>query len=104
MARQPRIDLAGFRNISFSAPTIARRASLRTRPTSVPPWLDEAAQYYGGSIHAYVLVNNHVHLWATGAETGALGRMMQSLGRRHVRYFNSKYRRSSASYRVPRIS
>jgi putative transposase len=39
-------------------------------------------------------MNNHVHLLATGAEAGALGRMMQSLGRRYVLYFNSKYGRT----------
>ncbi len=95
MARQPRIDLAGVpqhliqRGNNREACFLAdgeRRLYLH--------WLHEAAQRYGGSIHAYVLMNNHVHLLATGAETGALGRMMQSLGRRYVRYFNSKYGRT----------
>ena len=95
MARQPRIDLAGVpqhliqrgnnRQACFLADD-ERRLYL--------DWLHESAQEYGGSIHAYVLMNNHVHLLATGAETGALGRMMQSLGRRYVRYFNSKYGRT----------
>jgi putative transposase len=95
VARQPRIDLAGVpqhliqrgnnREACFLADEERRRYL---------QWLDEAAQKYGGSIHAYVLMNNHVHLLATGAETGALGRMMQSLGRCYVRYFNSKYGRT----------
>jgi putative transposase len=39
-------------------------------------------------------MTNHVHLLVTGAEIGVLGRMMQSLGRRYVRYVNSSYRRT----------
>jgi REP-associated tyrosine transposase len=95
MARQPRIDLAGVpqhlvqrgnnRQPCFRTDD-ERRLYLR--------WLYEAAQKYGGSIHSYVLMNNHVHLLATGAERGALGRMMQCLGRRYVRYFNTKHERT----------
>lgn len=53
-----------------------------------------AAEKYGGLVHAYVLMTNHVHLLATGKEPGALSRMMQSLGRRYVRYVNSNYHRT----------
>ena len=37
---------------------------------------------------------NHVHILATPAKPGALGTMMQSLGRRYVRYVNATYKRS----------
>jgi putative transposase len=95
MARQPRIDLPGI------AQHIIQRGNNRTAcffsdddHRHYLEWLSLAAEKYGGSVHAYVLMTNHVHLLATGAEVGALGRMMQSLGRRYVRYVNSSYRRS----------
>lgn len=39
-------------------------------------------------------MTNHVHLLVTGAEAGAVSRMMQRLGRRYVACFNARYRRS----------
>ena len=57
-------------------------------------YLKQSADKCGGSVHAYVLMTNHVHLLATGLEAGAVGRMMQSLGRRFVRYFNKKHGRT----------
>jgi len=49
---------------------------------------------YGCSVHAYVLMTNHVHLLVTPSTEGGLARLMQSVGRRYVRYVNSTYRRS----------
>lgn len=46
------------------------------------------------SIHAYVLMPNHVHLLATPAAPDSLARLMQALGRRYVRRFNARHRRS----------
>lgn len=46
------------------------------------------------AIHAYVLMTNHVHLLMTPAATGHIGRVMQALGRRYVRYVNDRYRRT----------
>jgi putative transposase len=45
-------------------------------------------------VHAYVLMTNHVHLLATPAAVGGIGRMMQALGRRYVRYFNDRHHRT----------
>src|SRR6266545_3029924 len=42
-------------------------------------------------IYAYVLMTNHFHLLV---EPGDLGRFMQSVGRRYVRYVNYAYGRS----------
>jgi putative transposase len=56
--------------------------------------LHEAATHYDCAIHAYVLMTNHVHLLLTPRMEGGLSRMMQSVGRRYVRYINSIYRRS----------
>jgi putative transposase len=45
-------------------------------------------------VHAYVLMTNHVHLLITPGTTGRLSRLMQSLGRRYVRYVNDRYHRT----------
>jgi putative transposase len=45
-------------------------------------------------LHAYVLMTNHVHLLMTPAAPGQIARVMQSLGRRYVRYVNDRYRRT----------
>ena len=95
MARQPRIDLAGVPHHLIQRGNNRQDCFLADDERRLYlDWLHEAAQKCGGSIHAYVLMDNHVHLLATGAESGALGRMMQSLGRRYVRYFNSKHERT----------
>ena len=57
-------------------------------------WLAEAAAQYGCTIHAYVLMTNHVHLLVTPRGPESLPRLMQSLGRRYVRYVNGARRRS----------
>ena len=46
------------------------------------------------NVHAYVLMTNHVHLLMTPAASGRVPRVMQSLGRRYVRYINDRYRRT----------
>lgn len=40
----------------------------------------------GCQLHAYVLMDNHVHLLATPTATGAVARMMQAMGRTMWRY------------------
>jgi putative transposase len=57
-------------------------------------WLVVAAADHGCSIHAYVLMTNHVHLLVTPKHAAGLPRMMQSLGRRYVRHVNATYRRT----------
>jgi putative transposase len=57
-------------------------------------WLREAAADFGCRIHAYVLMTNHVHLLATPERADSLPRMMQTLGRRYVRYVNTGLRRT----------
>ena len=49
---------------------------------------------YQCAIHAYVLMTNHVHLLATPSTPEGPSRMMQSVGRRYVRYMNGTYRRT----------
>ena len=56
--------------------------------------LSAAIRKYQVSIHAYVLMTNHVHLLLTPATTTGVSQVMQTLGRRYVRYINHTYRRS----------
>ena len=57
-------------------------------------WLKEYSKKFFVSIHAWVLMTNHVHLLCTPEKDGAVSQMMQSVGRRYVQYFNRQYRRS----------
>ncbi|MBI5121271.1 MAG: transposase [Rhodospirillales bacterium] len=56
--------------------------------------LSESARKFGCDIHAYVLMTNHAHLLATPRVAGGVSKMMQSIGRRYVRYFNHAYKRT----------
>lgn len=56
--------------------------------------LADAAAQYRVAIHAYVLMDNHLHLLLTPPDADALSRMMQSLGRRYVGWFNARHKRS----------
>ena len=57
-------------------------------------YLKDAAQQFKVALHAYVLMNNHVHLLASPSDLTGLARMMQWIGRYYVPYFNRKYDRS----------
>ncbi|MEC5217763.1 putative transposase [Actimicrobium sp. GrIS 1.19] len=56
-------------------------------------WLREGARQFHVSLHAYVLMPNHLHLLATPSDKEGLSRMMQWIGRHYVPYFNRKYQR-----------
>lgn len=95
MARLPRLDLPGIPQ------HVVQRGNNR-----LPCFLDdedrahyrqllrEALLATGCHLHAYVLMDNHVHLLATPPEAGALGRMMHKLGRQYVGMFNSRHGRT----------
>ena len=57
-------------------------------------WLKSAAEHADVAVHAYALMTNHVHLLVTPGREGAIGALMQYLGRHYVHYINKKYRRS----------
>ncbi|WP_207916239.1 MULTISPECIES: transposase [Gammaproteobacteria] len=57
-------------------------------------WLRKYKEKYDVSIHAWALMNNHVHLLCTPQKNSAVSKMMQFLGTRYVRYFNTKYGRT----------
>jgi putative transposase len=57
-------------------------------------YLSEAARKHDCSVHAYVLMTNHVHLLLTPRKPDAVSRTLQDVGRRYVQYVNFTYRRS----------
>lgn len=89
MPRKPRLDLAGV------AQHVVQRGNDRQpcffREVDYVRYLQdlrEAAIAFGCRVHAYVLMTNHVHLLVTPQARGAVARMMQTVGRRYVRYVN----------------
>lgn len=57
-------------------------------------YLQNASSQYAASVHAWVFMSNHVHLLVTPKDCSSVSKLMQSLGRRYVRYFNKKYSRT----------
>ncbi len=95
MARQPRIDVAGFPQ------HIIQRGHNRSdcffQDDDYHQYLDflsAAVEKFDCQVHAYVLMPNHIHLLATGETNGALASLMQSVGRQYVGYVNQTYMRS----------
>ena len=56
--------------------------------------LEQTSREQCVAIHGYVLMTNHVHLLVSAQVAGAVSRMMQALGRRYVRPFNTRYSRT----------
>tara|TARA_R110002167_G_scaffold45324_4_gene136324 strand:- start:4367 stop:5059 length:693 start_codon:yes stop_codon:yes gene_type:complete len=57
-------------------------------------WLKVYSEKHQVSIHAWVLMTNHVHLLCTPKSADGISKMMQSLGRSYVRYFNYHHQRT----------
>lgn len=55
--------------------------------------LRETSVAHGVAIHAYALLDDHVHLLATPREATGLSAMMQAFGRRYVTAFNKRHGR-----------
>ncbi len=95
MPRHPRLDLAHI------AKHVVQRGNDR-RPCFFQPVdyecyrreLREITMAEGCAVHAYAFMTNHVHLLMTPGEAGQIARVMQSLGRRYVRYVNDRYHRT----------
>ena len=56
--------------------------------------LEELAARYACSIHAYILMTNHVHLLLTPGRPDGASLLMKYLGQRYVQYVNRVYDRS----------
>lgn len=95
MARLPRLCLPGIPQHIIQRGT--NRQACFASPedfSAYAHWLVEYSQKYTVSIHAWVFMTNHVHLLVTPTSEGGVSKMMQSLGRHYVRYFNDTYRRT----------
>ena len=55
--------------------------------------LQDACNMNDVSVHAYVLMTNHVHLLMTPESADGISRVMQSIGRRYVQSINKTYHR-----------
>ena len=95
MARQPRFVLPGHpqhviqrgnnRNVIFAED--ADYCIYKDK-------LGEACERFRCRVHAYVLMTNHVHLLITPETEQGISKVMQSLGRQYVQYFNYRYQRT----------
>ena len=54
----------------------------------------EACQRHQCLIHAYILMTNHVHMIMTPQKEDSIAKVLQSVGRRYVQYFNVTYQRT----------
>jgi len=95
MPRLPRIDLAGVphhlvQRGNDRLPCFFECDDYRRYLTL----LREIILDVGCAVHAYVLMTNHVHLLVAPSQPGQLSRIMQTLGRRYVRYINDRHRRT----------
>ena len=61
-------------------------------------WLGRYAAGFGCSVHAYVLMGNHVHLLLTPSRAGGAAGLMRSLGERYARYVDATHHRDSAPW------
>jgi putative transposase len=61
-------------------------------------YLREALLKSNCKLYAFVQMTNHVHLLALGETPGGISSLMQSVGRRYVRYINRTYRRSGTLF------
>src|SRR5207249_3259001 len=97
MARPPRLELPdvplhvrqrGINRAACFFTEVDRRFYLKC--------LAEAAAKRGCAVHAYVLMTNHVHILVSPSEPGAVGAMLQDIGRRYVRVINTIHGRTGS--------
>ncbi len=95
MARQPRFFVPG--EVLHVIQRGNNREPIFRGPEDCAHFLEllgRACREHGVSVHAYVLMTNHVHLLATPAHKESVPKTLQSVGRRYVQYFNCRRRRS----------
>ncbi len=95
MARLPRLTLPGYLHHVIQRGN--NRQAIFVDPQdyeTMQALLVDSAQKFRVAVHAYALMGNHFHLLVTPADSEALPRMMQAVGRSYVRYFNQRHGRS----------
>jgi putative transposase len=61
-------------------------------------WLGEYAEKFGVEIDGWVFMTNHVHLLLTPRDDSGVSKLIQTLGRLYVRYFNYAYLRTGTLF------
>lgn len=95
MARPPRLILAGQTHHLIQRGH--NRQAIFVDDQDRRKYIDtlrEVATIHGVAVHAYVLMDNHVHLLVTPQHQDGVSRMLQALGRRFVAWFNRRHGRS----------
>jgi putative transposase len=59
-------------------------------------WLGRYAARFGCSVHAYVLMGNHVHLLLTPSRAGGVAELMRTLSERYARYVEANRKHDGA--------
>lgn len=94
MARQARLSVAGLPHhvvwLGLAGTPVVRDDEDRQ---SLLQFLTETTQQHGVLLHAYLLLDEGIHLLVTPPTSTALSLVMQGLGRRYVRLFNLKHDR-----------
>lgn len=94
MARLRRVELTDWPYMvvlrAQEGQTLVRDDEDRQRLLDI---LRDASREYGLAIHAYALLDDHLHLLATPQQADALSLSMQALGRRYVAGFNRRHQR-----------
>ena len=95
MARQPRLTVAGYLHHiiqrGHDRQAIVRDDADRQKLLAL---LAEQSLLFKVAIHAYVLMDNHLHLLVTPETDDGLPKLMQAVGRGYVRYFNLRHQRT----------
>lgn len=95
MPRQPRLELPGVplhvtqRGVNRCAIFLDDQDRHHYRRL-----LRDACRAQDVAVHAYVLMDNHVHLLLSSGRTGAISQAMRTTGQAHVQAFNARHRRS----------
>lgn len=95
MARLPRVHLAGVPEHVIQRGNNRQVCFVDNEDfAAYVHWLKQYSAEFEVHIHAWVLMSNHVHLLCTATDNSGISLMMQSLGRKYVRYFNRRYQRT----------
>lgn len=89
MARQPRLSIAGYPHHIIQRGN-NRQAIFHTDEDrkAYLAWLAQYAEKFDVAVHAFVLMDNHIHLLLTPSSEQALSSLMQSLAQRYTQSYN----------------
>jgi len=95
VARRPRLAVAGeLHHVLLRGHNGQAVFADDADRTTFAELLREPAARQGVAIHAYALLAAEIHLLVTPARAEALGRLVQSIGRRYVALYNRRHGRS----------